>query len=256
MQPGAAQSLLVSKPDPLGPFLLGSMLLHAAALGAVLGLSYLRLPPPIDLNQKPITATLVRLGKPRDPNLLPIKQEAPPPPQKLPGTEPVAEQPKPSDSAIPIPVPGVKATSPTPKQEGEKNSDAQRRKQLFSAFNKTSKRDQLTELDGLPTGDVRGDSSTAEGEAYWGLLSAQIRRNYDVAETIPEQDRLHLRAQVILFIGRAGEVLRVQLAQSSGNSLFDGAVLAAAKKAAPYSPPPEHLRALLQKSGVRLEFRP
>ncbi len=101
-----------------------------------------------------------------------------------------------------------------------------------------------------------GDSATAEGERYYALLSSQVRRNYNVADTIPEAERLYLKAQVQLRLGRTGEVLETRLTSTSGNELFDAAVLAAVKKASPFSPPPDHLRDALQKQGVVLEFHP
>ena len=63
-------------------------------------------------------------------------------------------------------------------------------------------------------------------------------------------------AQVLLRIGKGGSLLNAELVKASGNDLFDNAVLAAVKKAQPFSPPPEDLRDGLQKTGVVLEFSP
>jgi len=258
MQAAAATtSLLFPKRDRLGAFLFLSAVGHILIVGAILAFSYLNLPPPIDLNQKPITASLVRLGKPRDSNLLPQKEELPPPPPKSEGAEKPPTPEKPPQPAVPIAIPGTKPSDaqPSAKQNGEL-TEAERRKQLFGAFSRTAKGTHIRELEGQLDGDPQGDSPTAEGERYWGMVSAQIHRNYDVSDTIPNEERLHLRAQVLLFIGRTGEVLRAQLVQSSGNELFDNAVLTAARKAGPFAPPPDHLRKMLRDEGVRLEFRP
>ncbi|CAM4525449.1 hypothetical protein COEX109129_40905 [Corallococcus exiguus] len=96
----------------------------------------------------------------------------------------------------------------------------------------------------------------AEGERYYGLLKSQVRRHYNVADTIPDAERLYLKAQVAMKLGRAGEVLDVSLAKASGNELFDAAVVAAVRKASPFSPPPDALRDALQKNGVVLVFSP
>jgi TonB family protein len=258
MHPAVAQSLFVRKPDPLGPFLVVSLVVHAAVVGGILAVGYLDLPPPIDMNQKPITASLVRLGKPREPNLLPVKEEPVPPPQKIEAAEKPPEPVKTPDPVVAVPIPGVKPT-PEPTQSQKQNgelSDAQRRKQLFGAFSKTAKQSKVQELEGQLDGNPFGDSATSQGEQYWALISTQIRRNYDVSQTIPEQERLHLIAQVVLFIGRSGDVLRAKLVKGSGNPMFDNAVMAASKKAGPFPPPPDHLRNTLQTNGVRLEFRP
>jgi TonB family protein len=57
-------------------------------------------------------------------------------------------------------------------------------------------------------------------------------------------------------LNRTGDVVDARLAKASGNPLFDSAVLAAVKKASPFSPPPDHLRDALHKSGIVLEFSP
>jgi TonB family protein len=251
LHPAVQQSLLVRHKSRIGPFLLGSVAAHAGLvlLGLVLGTFFAA--PPLDLDQKPIHATLVRLGKPRDQKLLPRKETPPPPPKEVKGT--AAPAPPPAEKAVPIP--SAKPTPATAKQSGQKEGEA-RRKQLFGAFDKFSKAKPDEELEGAENGSLDGDAAKAEGEQYWGLLTAQVRRNYDVSQTIPEDERIHLRARVALRIGRRGQVLKVSLAKSSGNALFDNAVLAAVKKAQPFSPPPDALRDSLEKTGVVLEFVP
>lgn len=256
MHPAFAQSLLIKKPLPMRRFLVASLALHAALLGAVLVVSHFRLSPAIDLNQQPIKASLVRLGKPRDEKLLPRKEE-PPPTQEAQQPQPIPE-PAPAEPKAAVAIPDVKVRPlDSAANKSSDKSSADRRKQLFSAISRTSKTGgKPQDLEGQVDGDPNGDSATQEGERYWGLLSTQVRRNYDVSQTIPEQERLHLRAQVVVMIGRAGEVLRVQVVKSSGNALFDNAVISAVNKAAPFSPPPDQLRDALQKKGVALEFRP
>jgi TonB family protein len=253
MHPAVARSLLARKPLRMRGFLIASVIAHGLLLIAIVASSYLRLSPAIDLNQQPIKASLVRLGKPRDEKLLPRKEE-PPPPSEEPVKEapPVPKLPEPKRA---VAIPDAKAEASRKSGTAEKSA-ADRRKELLSALSRTSKGAHPEELEGQPDGDPGGDSATAEGERYFGLLRAQIQRNYDVSQTIPEQERMHLKAQVAVLIGRSGEVLRVQLSRSSGNQLFDSSVLAAVKKASPFSPPPDHLRDPLQRRGIALEFRP
>src|SRR5712692_3711902 len=192
MHPAVAQSLLVKKPVSMRGFLLASAAAHGLLLGGVVASSYLRLTPSIDLNQKPIKASLVRLGKPRDEKLLPQKEE-PPPQKEEQKPQPAPEPPKPVETKGAVAIPDLKATprDASSKKSGEKSA-ADRRKQLLSAFSKSSG-GRPRELEGQLDGDPNGDSANAEGERYWGLLSAQVRRNYDVSQTIPEQERLHLK---------------------------------------------------------------
>ncbi|HYO55117.1 TonB family protein [Archangium sp.] len=259
MHPAVNQSLLVSRRSRLGRFLGVSLVGHALILLAVGLYNAFFEGPRVKLDQKPIRATLVRLGKPRDEKLLPRKEQPPPPPPKKVEAPPSPPTPSPPEPAkVAVPVPGVKpepAPKPAPQQGETKGED--RRNRLFGAFDKLSKPSkQEEELEGAEDGDPNGDSSTAEGERYFGLLSSQVRRHYNVADTIPENERLYLKAQVAMRLNRTGEVIEARLAKTSGNGLFDSAVLAAVKKAAPFSPPPDHLRDTLQKSGIVLEFSP
>src|SRR5216684_2273375 len=127
MHPAVAQSLLIGKPLRIRRFLLASLIAHFALFGAIATASYLHFGPAIDLNQQPIKASLIRLGKPRDPKLLPRIEEPPPEvEQKTAAPEP----PKPAEPPPPA-APDTKAVSisPGPKRPPEK-SNADRRKEL------------------------------------------------------------------------------------------------------------------------------
>ncbi len=250
-----ADSLLRPRPSRVLPFLLASVVGHAAAITLGLLFSWLFGSPMANLDQKPITASLVRLGKPRDDKMLPRKEEEPPP---APVQEKPVEVPSPAppkvDTAIPIPVKDAKVE---PKKDTSKDvSKKDAKKDLFAAFNKTAKPGKAEELEGSADGDVNGDSAKQEGERYYGLLSSVVRRKYDVSNSIAESERRRLHAVVKVRIGAAGQLVDVKLVTSSGNELFDGAVIEAVKTAAPYTPPPAHLREALAKSGVSFDFTP
>ncbi len=257
LHPAVSQSMLAARPSRLGLFL--GVSLGGHALLVVLAMVYTQLSarPKVDPNPPVIRATLVRQGKPRDPKLLPRKEQPPPPPKEVKAPPaPPAEAPKPPEKvAVAVPVPEVKPAPKPPPQKGD-TSGEDRRKRLFGAFDKMAKPTEPEELEGAEDGDPDGDSATAEGERYYALLSTQVRRHYNVADTIPEAERLYLKARVKMRLTRAGEVVEASLSASSGNDLFDSSVVAAVKKASPFSPPPVHLRDSLQKSGVVLEFRP
>ncbi|MFT3706807.1 MAG: TonB family protein [Archangium sp.] len=237
-----AQSLLQDRPSPLPMFVGLSVVGHLLAVGVWLLLGWVFAGPRMELDQKPIKASLVRLGKPRDEKLLPRKEdEPPPPPPKVDKVEVAA--PKPPDNAVKIPTKDAK-----PEKEQKKS--------LFDAFNKTGKQAKAEELEGEADGDPNGDAAKQEGEKYYGLLRSVVKRNYDVSNTIDEAERRRLRAEVAFRIGNAGELIDVDVTKPSGNELFDEAVLAAVKKAAPFTPPPEHIRDELKKNGVAIVFTP
>jgi TonB family protein len=233
----AAQSLLATKPSRLGGFLIFSVVLHASLVGAGMVANLFLAGPRIDLDQKPITASLVRQGKKREEELLPRKEPEPPPP--------------PPDTAIPIPTPNAPPPPPKLKQHSDKPAP-DKRKSLFDAFNKTAKPD---DAEGEENADPNGTAAKQEGERYFGVISSAVHRYYDVSNTIPESERIRLHADVRLRLNAEGGLIDVDV-KSSGNDTFDSAVLGAVKKAAPFGPPPAHLRASLQKEGVTLRFTP
>ncbi len=239
MHPAAAQSLLAHRPSRAVPFFALSVGLHVLAIAVGLIASWLLSPKLLDLDQKPITASLVRLGKPREEKLLPRKEE---PPTEVKKEEKV-EIPLPVPSPKAVVVPGPEPKKPTAKQD------------LFKALNNASKQAKPEELEGKADGDPNGDSTKEEGERYFGIISAAVRRYYDVSNTIPEAERRTLKAVVAMKVSATGEASDVRLTKGSTNDLFDEAVLSAVKKAAPFSPPPAHLKKVLS-AGVTLMFSP
>jgi TonB family protein len=235
VHPIAAQSLLASKPSRMTPFFFFSAGMHAGivVVGAIL--SWVLATPPIDLDQKPIIASLVRQGKKRDEKLLPRKEEAPPP----------------EEEKVLIPTPDVKTPPPKPTAKAEKPPD--KRKSLFDALNKASKAD---DPEGEENGDPKGDSAKQEGERYYGIIKSAVRRFYDVTNTIAESERIRLSADVIIRLDAEGGLIDVRLAKPSDNAQFNEAVITAVKKAAPFGPPPPALKGPLKKDGVQLRFTP
>jgi TonB family protein len=222
-------------------------------LAAVLGLSAWKSSrAPINLDQKVIRATLVRRGQARDSRLLPRVEEPPPPPKVETPPAPIPpppEPPKPVAAPVPSPAPAAR-----PEAGKAPADDAQRRSRLFDAFQRTSQRARKEPLEGAADGDPEGTSATAEGEQYFGIINRDVHRYYDVSQTIPEQERLRLKTDIFLKISPTGAVVEVKVAGPSGNELFDNAVLAAVKKAAPFPAPPAHLRDALRTTGVVLRF--
>lgn len=251
MRQAAVPSLFVAPKLPWRRNIILSILGHALLVGGALMWSKLVESPPLDLGQKPIHASLVRLGKPREKELLPRKEEPPPPPPKAAEAAPPTPAPPPQAVAVP----SLKPAPPVAKASGAKAGDEHRR-ELFNAFKKISKSNSKDVPEGALDGDRNGDSAKAEGERYFGLLKAQIQRYYDLPNTLSDQERLRLKALVHIFIGHGGQLIKVKAESSSGNGLFDEAVVTATKRASPFPPPPDTLREKLQSDGVVLAFTP
>ncbi|HZW90380.1 MAG TPA: energy transducer TonB, partial [Myxococcaceae bacterium] len=146
----APVSLLVRRPErTLIKFLFWSAVVHAVLFSLAVVYAKLHEEPAIDLDQKPIKATLVRQGTPRDEKLLPRIDQPPPPPVEQKAPEP-APAPAPPKTVAPAPV--APPAPPKTKQAGEKKADS--RQQLFGAFDKMSKAkpDTTGAADGDPNG--------------------------------------------------------------------------------------------------------
>src|SRR4051812_31641707 len=142
MHPSAAQSLLAPRPSKVVPFFALSIVAHVVLVLGGLVANWLISPKLIDLDQKPIHASLVRLGKPREEKLLPRKEEPPPPPPEEKAPEPVAVPVAPPPEVKAVPIPGLEAKKPTPKSDSKKDE----KKSLASAFSKMGKQAPAEEL--------------------------------------------------------------------------------------------------------------
>lgn len=236
MSPEAQQHYaLDARPERgLGAAVIASIVLHAGAIAAIVAMSVYE-PPKLDLNAKPVTAHLVRLGEQRNPKFLPRKEVTSPPPPRV------------FDSLTAPSAPKNRATSIFDKMNRPSTSifdKATRQPQSAAVFDK---------VEGSPQGSELGDAAQAEGEQYYALLQAKIRQYFRVGG-VPQSELDKLRAILDLQLSDRGELVHVEVAVSSGNGTYDSEVIAAVKRAAPFGAPPEHLRKEIA-SGVSVEFK-
>jgi colicin import membrane protein/protein TonB len=251
-----AQSPLIARRERLWPLVFVSLCAH----GAAIALAVLHEPTPrLDLEQKPIVAKLVRLGEKRPQHFLPRKEPAaaPAPAAAEPVSIPApAEKPQP---AAPPPAPAAKpklaAPAPAPKATAPKANG--KRDVLASVLSRVKRETALSEpVYGDPEGDPLGDASEASaGDQYLALVERSLRESYVLPSTISEQDRMHLKATVVLYLDADGQVLRFAFESKSGNGAFDAA-LERAIRAARIPPPPTELRKKYRDEGLGVVYRP
>jgi outer membrane biosynthesis protein TonB len=202
-----------------------------------------------------IKTRLVKLGKQRDEKLLPRIDKSPPPPAPT----PAAKVPTPVPPAPEKPVP--QKTEPVKPEPKRSASDVL---QKFTEKN-PEKRD-LSELiqdkfgevvdEGHKEGSEIGTEITGRMKAeYNDRIMAKIKSALSVPSTISEQERLFLKTQLAVSIDSDGALTDASIARPSGNAGYDNAVLAAAKKAAPFPPPPLPVRAFYA-DGVGMNVCP
>ncbi|MBI5494994.1 MAG: TonB family protein [Deltaproteobacteria bacterium] len=203
----------------------------------------------IDFPDEPIKAQLVKLGKPRDPKLLPRLQTAPKPaPAK--------------DTAVPVPNLNSKEDKKLDDRmkdalqriQEESERDKQREDALARIADRVGKA-QPEEDEGQEDGHVEGTAPTAtQVNAYLGLLASRVKARYQVPSVITPPECARLVAQVMVRMGPDGALLDTRIHKTSGNDLFDSAVISAVKQAAPLPRPPDNMMQMV-KTGFGFNFR-
>lgn len=92
---------------------------------------------------------------------------------------------------------------------------------------------------------------TSEFAAYVQTLPGIIRQFWKLPSYLKEQD---LRCKIILYLSPAGQVLKTELMESSGQAEFDARAEKAIRDAAPFPRPSEGVGARLTNSGIVLRF--
>jgi outer membrane biosynthesis protein TonB len=193
-----------------------------------------------------IITRLLKKGEERPKHQLPHKDvprpPAPPPPAPAPAVAPRPE-------ASPAPRPEPRPRQPAPADYSKDQRSA------LDALEQEVKKTQYAQ-DGHPDGDPDGDSDeVALGNLYLTKMHQAVKRNYSVPELIPEKERLFLRAVVILRLEPNGQIKDLRFETRSGNDLYDSAVEAAIRRAAPFEAPPKELSARYARDGIGIPFQ-
>jgi colicin import membrane protein/protein TonB len=241
----ALQASALARQYRLWPAVLASALLHLAFFGWAIAH---RGGAALDAGQKPIVAKLVRLGEKRPENLLPRKEEEPPPAAAVPKTAPAAP---PTARAAPVLDAKAKPAAEKPPEGGGKPGGDP----LARVMSKIQKeKAEESPRWGDPSGDAEGDASEgSEGDRYLALVQRAIRSNFRLPATIPERERLHLRATVILLLEPTGAIRDFKIVKRSGNAEFDDAVERSARWGR-LPPPPPALAERYRRDGIQVEY--
>lgn len=222
--------------------LVASTVLHVGIGGAFL-YAKTRKPERPAVNFVPVQ--LVKLGKKRDPNLLP-RMVAPPPPPK---DEGVALDKSADANAKPV------DKKPRPKHKSDKDLD--------KALNRLTQDRKLDEhlkpeeAEGDPEGSIYGTTTdpTNAAKGYAVKVIEAFHQSYRLPEAIPAAERRFLQADVLLKIDRDGTILEHQFVQAHPNQLFMNA-LEGLIKTVKLPPPPPVEADNYRENGVLIRFKP
>jgi TonB family protein len=192
--------------------------------------------PPLNF----IETRLVRLGKRRDPELMPQKET------------PV--------SPAAAPAPGATAPAVATKEVAAPRASAQDRLKALAARGVSGALDRLRRTpegdeSGAVDGTVSDPNQTVAGNLYMTKVLGCLRNNFAL-EGVARDAVAEKSATVFVRIAPDGSLTAFRLVQGSGLDAFDRGVEQAVQRCSKALPPPEDFRQYYQEVGVQLRFRP
>ena len=197
-------------------------------------------PPKVEAKKpesKPVVAT------PKEPVKIAAKKE--PRPQKAAAKKPPAQQPE-------------RAKKPPAEEPEEHGLSAEdREQQIVAALEKVRQRVQADQRQAAETSHSTSASGGGGGDTLRGLpfilytqeVKQRVKQSWIVAE-----HKSGLTAVVRFGILANGEVVGMELAERSGDSVFDESAMRAVRKADPLPPPPEAYRNEFTRQKIEVVF--
>jgi hypothetical protein len=110
---------------------------------------------------------------------------------------------------------------------------------------------------GNPNGSKYGDSISNElAESYEQQVAAILRENYEIPRVITQAEAKRLKLWVRLWIGPAGQLIKIKIQQPSKNTRFDDAVLTGSRRIDSFGAPPLTVARRYKSEGLLIQFCP
>ena len=166
-----------------------------------------------------------------------VKKSAPQKPKKKPKPKPKPKQKKPSVKKE------VKKSKPDPKQTKRAQSQA-------IANLREEKR--LYKGERLSKGDSQqGEINALLISAYSSRIRSHINRNWNIPQFLADKN---LRATIVIYINKLGQITRIELEKTSGDESFDQIVIETIQISSPLPEPPSELVYSLSREGIGFNF--
>jgi TonB family protein len=205
------------------------------ALHIVLVLAYVFWPQSahaaVNLDDAIVKTKLVKLGKERDPKLLPRKDASPPPDAASSKSKPNTEQ-----------------------NESNPQKDASTKQSAADILNQLKEKERsVNDLirekigeqtdEGREDGDKEGNALDGEIEASY-LMRVKLAVEKNLKHSISPEEGVGMRCELALQIDDQGNLVSARIQKQSKSSSFDNDVLAAAKRVGTFPAPPPPVRKL------------
>ncbi len=110
----------------------------------------------------------------------------------------------------------------------------------------------------LYKGEQISKGSSQEGEvnallisAYSARIKAHLNRNWNIPQFLADKN---LKATMVIYINKLGQVTRIELEKSSGDESFDQIVIETIRISSPLPEPPSELVYSLSREGIGFNF--
>lgn len=137
----------------------------------------------------------------------------------------------------------IKKSKPDPKQTKQAQSQAianlKEEKRLYKG-EKLSKGDSQT-----------GEINALLISAYSSRIRSHINRNWNIPQFLADKN---LRATIVIYINRLGQITRIELERTSGDESFDQIVIETIRVSSPLPEPPSELVYSLSREGIGFNF--
>lgn len=233
------------RPSRFGPFLLLSLVLHAAAMGGVIWQQRHASEPPSLRQQAILVQQIAWAPKERPKNWLP-RLPAQPDDRVKPESVKVST----NDKAV---APPKEKLHEDP--QADDKADRDRKKRMARALDRIEKR--LEDIDGSPKGTpgvLTQRGMEVLGSVYAGQLRELFQENWSVPGIISKDELKRLSCAILLKIDARGTITGFSLKQTSGNRLYDSSVLKAVKLTTHVPLPDPMLRDLVMTQGILINF--
>jgi TonB family protein len=216
-----------------------TLVIHGGVIGGIL-VAHAMPHDPVIMPRDFMVAKIVRLGKKRDPKLLPTVPVQPVPTAPPPAAVKLTE----NETAAP-------ASKTEKRPPDAKPGDL---KSALAHSRALARLQAQADQEGDPNGDPSGNSNVAAaGDLYATALFKVYNEQWKIPQLAAAQG---LSAMARIFVDAQGNVLKATLVKSSGNGPFDDSVSEVLQRVKKLPPPPAALALRLERSGTLLEFVP
>jgi colicin import membrane protein len=167
------------------------------------------------------------------------------PPEQKPSAEqqPAASRPEPESAPVEKPEPEPREPEPKPEPEVDTRDDSSWRESVGASF------DQALDDEAARLAEERAETATA---SFVAAIVGRIERNW----SRPASARNDMRVELRIGLVPTGEVVSVDIIDSSGNAAFDRSAETAVRRAAPFEVPDDPGLFERQFRSLRILFHP